>query len=127
MTRVDRYTAGLDVRRDVLGPEYVRNALGPDGADPTPLQQLVTEYGWGFVWSRTELPRATRSLITVALLTALNRPHELVAHTRGALRNGCPPEEIIESVLHCAPYCGIPASLDAMRIVQEVLDEHAAD
>jgi 4-carboxymuconolactone decarboxylase len=126
MTNADRYTAGLDVRREVLGPDYVRAALGTDEEQPTAMQQLVTEFGWGFVWSRPELPRQTRSLITIALLTAMNRPHELVAHTRGALRNKCTPKEIREAVIHCAAYCGIPASLDAMRVVEEVIAEESS-
>jgi 4-carboxymuconolactone decarboxylase len=123
MSSVDRFNDGLAVRREVLGEDYVRASLGADGAEPTAMQQLVTEFGWGFVWSRPELPRHTRSLITVALLTALNRPHELVAHTRGALNNKCTPEEIREVMIHSAAYCGIPASLDAMRIVEGVIAE----
>lgn len=122
MTAADRYREGLEVRRSVLGSEYVANALA-DAENPSALQRMVTEFGWGFVWARDELPRQTRSLLTIALLTALNRPHELLAHVRGAVRNGCTREQIEEAVLHCAAYCGLPAAIDAMRVVEQALAE----
>lgn len=118
-----RYEAGLRVRREVLGRDHVERSLGDDPSGPDVLQQMITEFGWGFAWSRDELSRSTRSLITIALLTALNREHELRVHLRGALRNGCTHDEIREAVVHCAPYCGLPASIDAMRIANEVLAE----
>lgn len=125
--RFGSFERGRRVRSDVLGPDYVRNALG-DG-DPAPLQRLMTETAWGGVWSRDELPRHSRSLITLGVLTALNRPHEVRVHTVGALRNGLTPTEIREVVLHCAIYAGVPAAVDAMRVVEEVLAEQdgAAD
>ena len=122
--RVERFGSferGREVRSDVLGPDYVRAALG-DG-DPSPLQRLMTETAWGGVWSREELPRRSRSMITLAVLTALNRPHEVRVHTVGALRNGLTPAEIREVVLHCAIYAGVPAAVDATRVVEEVLAE----
>lgn len=121
------FERGATVRSEVLGRDYVRNALG-DG-DPAPLQQLLTEVAWGGVWAREELARRERSLITLGVLTALNRPHEIAVHTAGALRNGLTAAEIREIVLQCAIYAGVPAAVDAMRVVDEVLVEHdgAAD
>jgi 4-carboxymuconolactone decarboxylase len=120
------FEQGLAVRREVLGDEYVDRALA--GATPfsKPIQQLVTEYCWGAVWTRPGLDRRTRSLINVAMLTALNRPHELAGHVRGALRNGCSEEEIQEVLLQAAIYCGMPAGLDAFRVAASVLEETAA-
>jgi 4-carboxymuconolactone decarboxylase len=120
------FEQGLAVRREVLGEEYVDRALA--GATPfaKPIQQLVTEYCWGAVWTRPGLDRRTRSLINVAMLTALNRPHELAGHVRGALRNGCSEEEIQEVLLQAAIYCGMPAGLDAFRVAASVLEETAA-
>jgi alkylhydroperoxidase/carboxymuconolactone decarboxylase family protein YurZ len=86
-----------------------------------PLQDLITRYAWGEVWSRSGLPRATRSLVTVAMLVALNRPEELRLHLRGALRNGATPEQLREVLLHAAVYCGVPAAVGAFRIAAEVL------
>ncbi|QVQ52277.1 carboxymuconolactone decarboxylase family protein [Spiractinospora alimapuensis] len=120
----ERYERGLSVRRSVLGSEYVDSALAPQDEQSKALQQVVTELGWGFIWSREQLPRKTRSLMTLALLTALNRPRELAVHARGAVNNGCSKEEISEAILHCIPYAGIPAALDAMHVVNEVVDQH---
>jgi 4-carboxymuconolactone decarboxylase len=114
----DRFEQGLEIRREVLGDAYVDAALAAADELGRPLQELVTEYCWGAVWSRPGLPRATRSLVNVGLLTALNRPHELQTHTRAALRNGCTEEEIVEVVLQAAVYCGVPAAIDAMRSVR---------
>lgn len=86
-----------------------------------PLQQLVTEYCWGTVWAREGLERKTRSLINLGMIAALNRPHELKLHVRGALNNGCSKEEIVEVILQIAIYCGVPAAIDAMRVVRDVL------
>jgi 4-carboxymuconolactone decarboxylase len=120
------FEQGLAVRREVLGDEYVDRAL--KGATPfsKPIQQLVTEYCWGAVWTRPGLDRRTRSLINVAMLSALNRPHELAGHVRGAVRNGCSEEEIQEVLLQAAIYCGMPAGLDAFRVAASVLEETAA-
>lgn len=118
-----RYERGLATRREVLGAEYVDRAL--QGVTPftQPLQELVTEYCWGAVWTRPGLERRTRSLLNLAMLTALNRPHELGAHVRGAVRNGCTEEEVRETLLQAAIYCGLPAALDAFRVADRVLEE----
>ena len=92
-----------------------------------PLQDLVTEFAWGTVWQREGLPRRDRSLMTVVMLVALNRPHELRLHLRGALNNGLSREELREALLHAAVYCGMPAAVDAFRAAREVFAEiHAA-
>jgi 4-carboxymuconolactone decarboxylase len=116
-----RFEAGLDVRRSVLGEEYVNKALAQADDFSRPLQELVTEYCWGAVWTRPGLPRKTRSLLNLAMLTALNRPHEVKIHLRGALRNGCTREEIMEVLLQAAIYCGVPAAVDSFRLAREVL------
>lgn len=118
-----RFEEGLAVRRDVLGAEYVDKALAEADDFSRPLQELVTEYCWGAVWTRPGLPRATRSLINVAMLTALNRPHEIRIHLQGALRNGCTKEEVMEVLLQTAIYCGVPAAVDSFRIAREVFRE----
>jgi 4-carboxymuconolactone decarboxylase len=118
-----RFEAGLDVRRSVLGEEYVNKALAQADDFSRPLQELVTEYCWGAVWTRPGLPRKTRSLLNLAMLTALNRPHEVKIHLRGALRNGCTREEIMEVLLQAAIYCGVPAAVDSFRLAREVLAE----
>ena len=120
-----RFEEGLAVRREVLGPEYVDKAIAQADELTQPLQELVTEYCWGAVWTRPGLPRKTRSLINLAMLTALNRPHEVRLHLRGALRNGCTKEEIMEVLLQSAIYCGVPAAIDSVRIAREVFQEQS--
>lgn len=120
----DRFEAGLAVRRAVLGREYVDRALERANDFTRPMQELVTEYCWGSVWTRPGLDRRTRSLINLAMITALNRPHELKLHVRGALNNGCSREEIREVLLQTAIYCGVPAAIDSFRTAEEVLGEH---
>jgi 4-carboxymuconolactone decarboxylase len=117
----ERYERGLATRREVLGAEYVDRALGQATDFTRPLQELVTEYCWGAVWTREDLDRRTRSLLNLAMLTALNRPHELAGHVRGAVNNGCTEAEIRETLLQAAVYCGLPASLDAFRVAERVL------
>jgi 4-carboxymuconolactone decarboxylase len=116
---------GLRIRREVLGAEYVDKSLS--GADDfsRPLQELVTEYCWGEIWSRPGLSRKMRSLINLAMLTALNRPHEVKLHLKGALNNGCTKEEIMEVLLQTAIYCGVPAAVDSFRSAREVFAEIA--
>jgi 4-carboxymuconolactone decarboxylase len=121
-----RYEEGLAVRREVLGAEYVDRSLAAADALTGPLQDLVTEYCWGEIWTRPGLPRKTRSLLNLAMLTALNRPHEIELHVRGALRNGCSREEIAEVLLQAAIYCGVPAAIDSFRIARKVLDAEPA-
>jgi 4-carboxymuconolactone decarboxylase len=117
------YTEGLATRRAVLGEEYVDKALASVDELSADVQRLVTEFAWGTVWTRPGLARQQRSLITIALLTALNRPHELRVHVTGGLRNGLTQKEIVEAIMHCAVYCGFPATLDAMRVAREVFEK----
>lgn len=107
------YEEGLAVRREVLGADYVDRSLQTADDFTAPLQQLITEYCWGEIWTRDDLPRTTRSLINIAMMTALNRPHELRLHVRGALTNGCTINEIRGVLLQTVVYCGVPAALDA--------------
>src|SRR5271155_5176181 len=120
------YEKGLKNRREVLGAEYVDKAIA--GADDfnRPLQELVTEYCWGAVWDRPGLDRRTRSMINLAMLTALNRPHELKLHVRGALNNGVSRDEIAEILLQAAIYCGVPAAMDSFRAAGEALAQHGS-
>ena len=113
---------GLKVRREVMGDAFVDRALGNATEFSQPLQAFVNEHAWGGVWTREGLDRKTRSLITLAALTALKCPQELKGHVRGALNNGCTVEEIREALLHCAVYAGVPAAIDAFRAAQEVID-----
>lgn len=116
----DLFDCGLATRRAVLGSDYVDQAL--QNADPfsLPLQEFVTQYAWGDVWNRPGLSRRDRSLLVLGMLTALNRPHELKLHLRGALNNGVTREEIREALLQSAVYCGAPAAMDSFRVAKEV-------
>ena len=114
------YEKGLKNRREVLGAEYVDNAIASADDFSRPLQELVTEYCWGAVWDRPGLDRKTRSIINLAMLTALNRPHELKLHIKGALNNGLTKAEIGEVLLQTAVYCGVPAAVDSFRSAREV-------
>lgn len=115
------FERGLEIRKSVLGEEFVESSLKSADDFNRPLQELVTEYCWGAVWGREELPRKTRSMLNLAMLAALNRPHELKMHINGALRNGVTREEIREVLLQVAIYCGVPAAVDSFRIAREVL------
>ena len=117
---------GLQTRRAVLGAEHVDRSLGQASEFSRPLQELVTEYCWGAVWSRPGLDRRSRSLLNIGMLTALGRTHELGLHVRGAVTNGVTREEIQEALLQAAIYCGVPAAMDAQRTAERVLDELAA-
>jgi 4-carboxymuconolactone decarboxylase len=120
MDERERYAAGMRVRRAVLGDAYVDRSL----ENRTPLdeefQDLITRYAWGEVWSRTGLPRHTRSLLTLAMLVALNRPDELRLHLRAAINNGVTRDEIKEALLQSAIYCGVPAANAAFRVAADV-------
>lgn len=116
------YDKGMAVRREVLGAAHVDRAMAAADEFNAPLQELVTEYCWGAVWGREELPRKTRSLLNLAMLTALNREHEFKLHVRGALRNGASRAEIREVLLQAAIYCGVPAAISAFRQAREVFD-----
>jgi 4-carboxymuconolactone decarboxylase len=114
------YDRGLEIRTAVLGKNYVEAALKSADDFNRPLQDLVTEYCWGAVWGREELPLKTRSMLNLAMISILNRPHELKAHIRGALTNGVTKEEIREIFLQVGIYAGIPAAVDSFRIAREV-------
>ncbi len=117
------YDLGNQTRRKVLGDRYVDAALAAADDFTRPLQDLITEFGWGATWGRPGLELKTRSIMNLAMLTALNRPHELRVHVRGAINNGLTRDEIREVLLHTAAYCGIPATMDAFRIAREVIEE----
>lgn len=123
----ERFEKGLEVRREVLGADYVDNSIKNADDFSMPLQELVTEYCWGEVWTRPGLSKKTRSMLNLAMLTALNRPHELKLHLRGALRNGCTKEEIKEVLLQATIYCGVPAGVESFKIAREVFKEENAD
>ena len=120
------FDKGLEVRKAVLGAEYVDTSIKNADDFNRPLQDLVTEYCWGAVWTREGLSRKTRSMLNLAMLATLNRPHELELHLRGALRNGCTKEEIREVLLQVAIYAGVPAGVDAFRTARKVFAEDAA-
>lgn len=113
------FDKGLQTRREVLGSDYVDNAIKNADEFSLPLQQFVTQYAWGDIWNRPGLERKTRSLLNLAMISALNRPHELKLHIRGALNNGVTKDEIREVFLQVAVYCGAPASMDAFRVAKE--------
>lgn len=114
------FEEGLAIRRAVLGDDYVDAALAKADDFSQDMQELVTQYCWGDVWSRPGLARPHRSLINLAMLTALNRSHELATHVRGAINNGVTREEIKEVFLQAAIYCGVPAALESFRVAKEV-------
>ena len=116
------YDRGLATRKQVMGEDFVARAL--DGATDftRPIQEHITAKAWGDVWQRPGLDLRTRSLITVAMLAALGRQHELRGHVRGALNNGVTPAELQEVLLHAAVYCGVPTAVDAFRTAAEVVD-----
>ena len=117
-----QYQQGLTKRNEVMGPDYVNRALDGATAFTQPIQEFITRNAWGDVWQRPGLDQKTRSLITVAFLTALGKQHELKGHVRGALNNGATAAEIQEVLLHASIYCGLPAAVDAFRTAAEVVD-----
>jgi 4-carboxymuconolactone decarboxylase len=117
------FDRGLTVRREVLGPAYVDGSLKSANEFMMAFQRMTTEWCWGYAWTRPGLDRKTRSLINLAMLTALNRAPEIKLHVRGALNNGVTVDEITEVLLHATVYCGIPAGLDAFKAANEVLKE----
>lgn len=117
------YEEGLAVRREVLGADYVDRAIASADSFTGELQDFVTEWCWGGVWTRPGLPRKTRSMLNLAMLAALNRPHEIKMHVGAALRNGVTREEIAEVFLQVGVYAGAPAAVDAFRVAKEVFDE----
>ena len=123
MKKSAAYEAGLAMRKQVLGPDYVEQTL--KNADPLlmPFQDLLTEFAWGSVWTRPGLALKTRSMLTLAMCIALNRPHEIRLHLRGAVRNGCTAVELRELLLHSFIYCGGPAAVDAFNVMRTAMPE----
>jgi len=123
MDEKDRYEAGMKVRRAVLGDQHVDRAQAQTDSFSAAFQDLITRYAWGEIWSRPGLPRGMRSLLTIAMMVALGRDEELRLHLRAAANNGVTREEIRETLLQCAIYCGVPAANHAFHIAAEVLAE----
>lgn len=122
-TQQDNYENGLRMRKHVMGDAYVERTLGQVSEFSRPAQELVTEFAWGQIWNRPGLDLRTRSMLNLAMLTALNRSHELSGHIRGALTNGVTEQEIQEVLLQTMAYCGAPAALESFRIAEAVLAE----
>lgn len=122
----EAFIAGRAVRGDTLGHAHVEKVLESTDDFALPMQQMITEMAWGQVWSRPGLERKTRSMLTVAMLTALNRPQELLLHMRGARNNGATPEELRELCLHAAVYAGFPAAQEAFRALRQVMADEAS-
>ncbi|WP_194722943.1 carboxymuconolactone decarboxylase family protein [Noviherbaspirillum malthae] len=121
-----QYEDGLQKRKQTMGEDYVERAFANADEFTMPLQDFITRNAWGTVWCRDGLDMKTRSLVTVSMLTALGRAHELKGHLRGALNNGATPDELREVLLHAAVYCGAPLAVDAFRIAQEVVADWKA-
>lgn len=117
------FEKGLEIRKSVLGAEFVENAIAAADDFNMPLQRLVTEYCWGACWGRDGLPKKIRSMLNIAMISTLNRNHELKMHVKGAIRNGCTKEEIREVLLQVAIYSGVPAAVDSFRVAREALAE----
>jgi 4-carboxymuconolactone decarboxylase len=129
MTNPDRsaYERGIAMRRQVLGDEHVERSTASASEFSRPVQELVTEYIWGSVWTREGLDLGTRSLLNLVMLTALGRMHEFGVHVRGAINNGCTPLQIREALVQAAVYCGAPAALESFRVAERVLAELSGD
>jgi 4-carboxymuconolactone decarboxylase len=123
MDERQRYEQGMKVRRDMLGDAHVDASLKNLNDFNEEFQNLITRYAWGEIWARPGLPRQTRSMLTLAMMVALNRPDELRMHLRAALNNGVTREEIREVLLQTAIYCGLPAANSAFHLAQEVIDQ----
>lgn len=119
----DRFEKGLALRKQVLGADYVEKSMASADDFSRPMQELSTEYCWGYVWTRPGLQLRERSLINLSMISALNRPHELKLHVKAALNNGLTREEIREVLLQVAVYCGVPAGIDSTRIAREAFAE----
>jgi 4-carboxymuconolactone decarboxylase len=123
MMSKEQWEKGLAVRKEVMGSDYVERQLSTADDFNMPMQELVTEACWGALWARPDMPRKTRSLVNLGILSALNRPTEFKAHVKGALKNGCTKEEIREVLLQVAVYCGMPAGVEAFRLAREAMQE----
>lgn len=119
----ERFHNGLKTRREVLGAAYVDSSIAKANDFNWPMQELVTEYCWDEIWNRPGLDRRSRSILNLGMISALNRPHELKLHVRGALTNGLSKEEIREVLMQVAIYCGVPAAIDSFRVAQEVFED----
>ena len=119
----EQYEIGLKIRKEVLGADYVEQALGQADSFNQEFQDMVTEYCWGGTWGRGVLSKKQRSMLNLCMLSALNRPQEFKIHFRGALKNGCQLDELKEALLQVAVYCGIPAGVEAFRLARQVLEE----
>ncbi len=119
----EMFDKGLAIRKSVIGTEFVDKALATADDFNMPLQELVTEYCWGAVWGREGLTKKMRSLLNIAMLSTLNRPHELKVHVKGAITNGASKEEIRETLMQVAIYAGVPAAVDSFRVAKEALGE----
>lgn len=126
-THDESYERGLAIRKEVLGEAHVQRSLDAVSEFSRPIQELVTEYCWGEVWSRDGIDRQTRSMLNLAMLTALNRSHELGVHVRGAMNNGVTPAQIQEVLIQAAVYVGAPAALESFRVAEQVLKEMGVD
>ena len=123
----DQFKKGLAIRREVLGAAYVDKSVHSSPDFMKPMQKITTEWCWGEVWSRPGIDRKTRSMLNLAMLTALNRPNEIRLHVRGALNNGVTTAEMQEILLQACIYCGVPAALDAFKVALEVLQQVEAE
>lgn len=119
----EMFEKGLAIRRSTLGADFVDKAIATADGFNRPLQEIVTQYCWGEIWGRPGLEKKTRSLLNLAMLSALNRPHEVKMHIKGAINNGVTKDEIKEVFLQVAIYCGVPAGVDSFRIAKEVFTE----
>jgi 4-carboxymuconolactone decarboxylase len=126
MSHSDQFNKGLEVRRKVLGTDYVDGSLAKADDFMMAFQNITTEWCWGYAWTRPGLEHKTRSMLNLAMLTALGKPAELKLHVKGALTNGVTVDEIKEILLHATVYCGIPAGLDAFKAAHEVLKAEGA-
>lgn len=122
----EKFARGLEIRKQVLGADYVESSFRSADDFNMPMQELVTEYCWGAIWGREELSHKQRSILNLAMIAALNRPHELRMHIRGALKNGVSKVEIREIFMQVAVYAGVPAGVDAFRIAKEVFNDKDA-
>lgn len=125
--RSEKFERGLKTRQAVLGEEYVERSLKAADDFSWPAQQLATEYCWDEIWNRPDLDKRSRSLLNLGMISALNRPHELKAHIRGALNNGLTKAELREVFMQVTVYCGMPAGLESFRLAREVFKEMGLD
>lgn len=125
--RSAKFERGLKTRREVLGAEYVDTSLANATSFNWPMQALTTEWCWDEIWNRPGLDRRSRSLLNLGMISALNRPHELKMHVRGAITNGLTKAELTEIFLQVAVYCGVPAAMDSFRIAVDTFKEMGID